>query len=305
MKFVVTGGAGFIGSNTVDLLINNNHSVCVLDNFSTGKQENCNPKAEYHNFDISDSKNNEKIKSIISGADGIFHLAALARVQDSIENPVHFEINNTIGTVNMLKLANECGIKRLVYSASSSAYGNTEKLPSIETNDIDPISPYAMQKYYGEVACKMFTSVYGIETVCLRYFNVYGERQSLDGAYPLVMCVFAKQRLQNKPLTIRGDGEQRRDFTHVYDVANANYLAMKSDKVGNGEVINIGNSDNKSVNDIANMMGGPKVFVDPVIEPRETLADNTKAKILLGWKPTIEIEDWIPKYKKQLGIKDE
>ena len=162
-----------------------------------------------------------------------------------------------------------------------------------------------MQKYYGEVACKMFTSVYGIETVCLRYFNVYGERQSLDGAYPLVMCVFAKQRLQNKPLTIRGDGEQRRDFTHVYDVANANYLAMKSDKVGNGEVINIGNSDNKSVNDIANMMGGPKVFVDPVIEPRETLADNTKAKTLLGWKPTIEIEDLIPKYKKQLGIKDE
>lgn len=305
MKFVVTGGAGFIGSNTVDLLINNNHTVCVLDNFSTGKQENCNPKAEYHNFDISDSKNNEEIKSVISGADGIFHLAALARVQDSIENPVHFEINNTIGTVNMLNLANECGIKRLVYSASSSAYGNTEKLPSIETNDIDPISPYAMQKYYGEVACKMFTSVYGIETVCLRYFNVYGERQSLDGAYPLVMCVFAKQRLQNKPLTIRGDGEQRRDFTHVYDVANANYLAMKSDKVGNGEVINIGNSDNKSVNDIANMMGGPKVFVDPVIEPRETLADNTKAKTLLGWKPTIEIEDWIPKYKKQLGIKDE
>ena len=146
---------------------------------------------------------------------------------------------------------------------------------------------------------------YGIETVSLRYFNVYGERQSLDGAYPLVMCVFAKQRLENKPLTIRGDGNQKRDFTHVFDIANANYLAMNSNKVGKGEVINIGNSDNRSVNDIAEMMGGPKVFINPVIEPRETLADNTKAKELLGWRPTIKIEDWVPKYKKQLNIKDE
>ena len=129
----------------------------------------------------------------------------------------------------------------------------------------------------------MFANVYGLETVSLRYFNVYGERQSLEGAYALVMCVFAKQRMNNEPLTIRGDGEQRRDFTHVYDIANANYLAMNSTKVGNGEVINIGNSDNRSVNEIANLIGGPITHVEPVIEPRETLADNTKAKDLLGW----------------------
>tara|TARA_X000001036_G_scaffold261351_1_gene242924 strand:+ start:2167 stop:3084 length:918 start_codon:yes stop_codon:yes gene_type:complete len=305
MKYIVTGGAGFIGSNIVDLLIKKNHDVHVIDNFSTGKKENCNPAANYHHFDISNQHNNEELKNIFQDADGIFHLAALARVQDSIENPVHFEVNNTIGTVNILKIASECKIRRVVYSASSSAYGNTTKLPSNEEDSIAPISPYAMQKYYGEVCCKTFSEVYGIETVSLRYFNVYGERQSLDGAYPLVMCVFAKQRLENKPLTIRGDGEQRRDFTHVFDIANANYLAMNSNKVGKGEVINIGNSDNRSVNDIANMIGGPKVFVDPVIEPRETLADNTKAKELLGWEPTIEIEDWVPKYKRQLKIKDE
>ena len=160
-----------------------------------------------------------------------------------------------------------------------------------------------MQKYYGEVCCRMFSQVYGVETVSLRYFNVYGERQNLDGAYALVMCVFAKQRMNNEPLTIRGDGEQRRDFTHVYDIANANYLAMNSSKVGNGEVINIGNSDNRSVNEIASLIGGPKTHVEPVIEPRETLADNTKAKNLLGWSPTINIEDCVPKYKKDLGIK--
>ena len=149
----------------------------------------------------------------------------------------------------------------------------------------------------------MFSKVYGVETVSLRYFNVYGERQNLDGAYALVMCVFAKQRLNNEPLTIRGDGEQRRDFTHVYDIARANYLAMNSDKVGEGEVINIGNSDNRSVNEIAALIGGPKTNIPPVVEPRETLADNNKAQNLLGWSPTINIEDWVPKYKKDLGIK--
>ena len=175
-------------------------------------------------------------------------------------------------------------------------------MPSKEDDPVNPISPYAMQKYYGEIACRMFANVYGIETVSLRYFNVYGERQSLEGAYALVMCVFARQRLNNEPLTIRGDGEQRRDFTHVKDIAKANILAMHSEMVGNGEVINIGNNDNRSVNQIANMIGGPTVNVDPVVEPRETLADNSKAKNLLGWNPTIIIEEWVPKYKEELGI---
>lgn len=302
MKYIVTGGAGFIGSNLVDLLIENNHNVEVIDNFSSGKEENCNNNAKYHRIDLSEEKNFDDIKKVLEGADGIFHLAALPRVQESIDNPLLFEKNNTLSTVNILKAGSEMNVKRLVYSASSSAYGNTIKLPSRESDPINPISPYAMQKYYGEVCCKMFSNVYGIETVSLRYFNVYGERQSLDGAYALVMCVFAKQRLNNEPMTIRGDGEQRRDFTHVKDIAKANLFAMQSDKVGKGEVINIGNNDNRSVNQIANMMGGPSINVDPVVEPRETLADNSKAKELLNWEPSIVIEDWVPSYKKDLGI---
>ena len=254
MKYIVTGGAGFIGSNLVDLLIEEGHDVNVVDNFSSGKRENCNEKAKYFELDISDQSNYEELKSIFLGSDGIFHLAALPRVQESIDNPLQFEKNNTLSTINVLKACADSNVKRLVYSASSSAYGNTVKLPSKEEDPINPISPYAMQKYYGEVACRMFANVYGIETVSLRYFNVYGERQSLEGAYALVMCVFARQRLNDEPLTIRGDGEQRRDFTHVKDIAKANILAMTSEKVGNGEVINIGNCDNRSVNQIAQMI---------------------------------------------------
>ena len=302
MKYIVTGGAGFIGSNLVDLLIEEGHEVYVIDNFSSGKKENCNEKAQYFELDISDSNNYEDLKNILLGSVGVFHLAALPRVQESIDNPLHFEKNNTLSTINILKACADSNVKRLVYSASSSAYGNTIQLPSKEEDPVDPISPYAMQKYYGEIACRMFSNVYGVETVSLRYFNVYGERQSLEGAYALVMCVFARQRLNNEPLTIRGDGEQRRDFTHVKDIAKANILAMHSEKVGNGEVINIGNSDNRSVNQIANMIGGPTVNINPVVEPRETLADNSKAKNLLGWSPSIIIEEWVPKYKKQLGI---
>lgn len=302
MKYIVTGGAGFIGSNLVDLLIDEGHEIDVIDNFSSGKKENCNEKAIYHNIDISDQSNYDELKKILTKSDGVFHLAALPRVQESIDNPLHFEKNNTLSTINILKACADMNVKRLVYSASSSAYGNAINLPSKEEDPIDPISPYAMQKYYGEVACRMFANVYGIETVSLRYFNVYGERQSLEGAYALVMCVFARQRLNNEPMTIRGDGEQRRDFTHVKDIAKANLLAMISEKVGAGEVINIGNSDNRSVNQIAAMIGGPTVTVDPVVEPRETLADNSKAKNLLGWSPSIIIEEWVPKYKKDLGI---
>jgi nucleoside-diphosphate-sugar epimerase len=302
MKYIVTGGAGFIGSNLVDLLIDEGHEIDVIDNFSSGKKENCNEKAKYHNIDISDQSNYDELKKILAKSDGVFHLAALPRVQESIDNPLHFEKNNTLSTINILKACADMNVKRLVYSASSSAYGNTINLPSKEEDPIDPISPYAMQKYYGEVACRMFANVYGIETVSLRYFNVYGERQSLEGAYALVMCVFARQRLNNEPMTIRGDGEQRRDFTHVKDIAKANLLAMTSEKVGAGEVINIGNSDNRSVNQIAAMIGGPTVTVDPVVEPRETLANNSKAKNLLGWSPSVIIEEWVPKYKKDLGI---
>jgi len=304
MKYVVVGGAGFIGSNIVDKLVEQNHEVVIIDNLSTGKMENVNPRASVEYIDICNENECSAMVEIMSGADALFLLAAKARVQPSIENPVEYEINNTIGTLNVLKCASDAGVRRVVYSASSSAYGNTEKLPSKESDPVNPLSPYGAQKYYGEVMCKMFSEVYGLETVSLRYFNIYGERQNVGGAYAMVIGIFVDQLLNGKPMTIRGDGEQRRDFTYVGDVVNANILASQSENVGNGEVINIGNGDNRSINDIANMIGGDRVNVDPVIEPKATLADNSLAEKLLGWKPTQNIEDWIPKYKEEMGLNE-
>ena len=302
MKYVVVGGAGFIGSHIVDKLVEQNHEVIIIDNLSTGKMENVNPKASIEYIDISNVNECPNMVEIMSGADALFLLAAKARVQPSIENPVEYETNNTIGTLNVLKCASDAGVRRVVYSASSSAYGNTEKLPSVESDPINPMSPYGAQKYYGEVMCKMFSEVYGLETVSLRYFNIYGERQNVGGAYAMVIGIFADQKLRGEVMTINGDGEQRRDFTYVGDVVNANILASQSEKVGKGEVINIGNGDNRSINDIADMIGGERIHREPVIEPKETLADNSLAEKLLGWKPTQNIEDWVPGYKKELGL---
>ena len=302
MKYIVVGGAGFIGSNLVDLLIEEGHDVVVVDNLATGKKENINPSAELAIADISAPTYKEKIIDVMSGADGVFHLAALARVQPSIKDPEEFNKVNVSGTLNVLMCAKEAGVKRLVYSASSSAYGNATIFPTPESHPTDPLSPYGLQKLIGEQYCRVFHHCYGLETVSLRYFNVFGERQVLAGAYCLVMGIFARQRLEGKPMTIVGDGEQRRDFTYVKDVARANLLAMKSPSVGEGEVINIGNGDNRSVNQIANLLGGEFTHIEARLEPSQTLADNSKAKELLGWSPTVSVEDWIPGYKKELGI---
>lgn len=300
MKYVVVGGAGFIGSNVIDLLIEEGHEVLVIDNLSTGNLENVNSKASVLIEDITNSP--ESLTSTFKNFDGVFHLAALARVQPSIKNPIEFNHTNVDGTLNVLVAARDAGIKRVVYSASSSAYGNAEIVPTKEDYPTDPLSPYGLQKLIGEQYCRVFHHCYGLETVSLRYFNVFGERQPLSGAYALVMSVFAQQLLDGKPLTITGDGEQRRDFTYVKDVARANLLAMTSNNVGKGDVINIGNGDNRSINQLASMMGGDVEYIDPRLEPRETLADNSKARELLNWSPTVNLEDWVPKYKKDLGI---
>ena len=304
MKYVVTGGAGFIGSNLVDKLIEEGHEVIVFDNLSTGKRENLNPKATLVLLDISADSYPILAESVLEGVDTVFHCAALARVQPSIVNPLPSNRVNVDGTLKLLCAANNAGVRRVVYSASSSAYGDTPMPPTgyKETNKTNPLSPYGLQKLIGEQYCKLFHDVYEVETVSLRYFNVFGERQVLEGAYSLVMGIFANQRLNDKALTINGDGEQKRDFTYVGDVVNANILAATSTKVGSGEVINIGAGNNRSVNQIADLIGGPKEYRDPILEPQETLADNRKAKKLLGWEPTTTVEDWIPTYKKELGI---
>ena len=303
MKYVVTGGAGFIGSNLVDELVSQSHEVHVIDNFISGKKENCNKDAKYHEIDIADEANLSIIENVLDKCDTVFHCAALARVQPSILNPIKYELNNTIGIMNMLKCSVDMGVRRFVYSASSSAYGSTKKLPSKESDKPNPISPYANQKYYGELCCRMFSKVYNIETVSLRYFNVYGERQNLGGAYATVVGIFLNQLINKNPLTVNGDGNQKRDFTYVGDVVRANIRAAKSKNVGKGEVINIGNGENISINELAENIGGEVVFNEPLNEPFANLADIKKAKKLLDWEPTTDLISWIKNYKKNKGLK--
>jgi nucleoside-diphosphate-sugar epimerase len=302
MKYLVTGGAGFIGSNLVNELIKDGHEVVVLDNLKTGDRDNINKEAHFVCFDLSNKSWPALITSVLGGVDTIFHLAALARVQPSIDHPQEFHEANVNGTLNLLIAAHDAGVRRVVYSASSSAYGETEVLPTSETEPTNPLSPYGLQKLIGEQYCTVFSKVYELETVSLRYFNIYGEGMSSEGGYPLAMAKFFKQIQDGNPMTIWGDGEQRRDFTYVQDVVQANILAAHSKNVGNGEVINIGNGDNRSVNEIAKLIGDETTHLDAVLEPRNTLADNSKAKELLGWEPTMTVEKWIPKYKKEIGL---
>jgi UDP-glucose 4-epimerase len=306
MRCIVTGGAGFIGSNLVDKLIDEGHEVIIFDNYSTGKKENINPNAKFFLVDITHQPYFETntMKDIMSGVDVVFHLAALARVQPSIENPIEYHNTNINGTLNMLDACRKYGVKRFVFSSSSSVYGDVreEDLPTSENSELNPMSPYALHKLVGEQYCKLYSELYGLETVSLRYFNVYGERQPIEGAYTLVMGVFAQQRLNGEKMTIRGDGEQRRDFTYVGDVVDANIKCMEYPLELNGDILNVGNGDNKSVNDIADLIGGERVNLEPVIEPRVTLADNTKIKKLLDWKPTQDLNQWVKKWVKDLGI---
>ena len=300
-KVVVTGGAGFIGSHLVDKLIEQGKEVHIFDDMSMGSEDNINPKAHFHKIDIS-TMGPRTLAKFMTGVDTVFHVASKTRVQPSIKNPSLYHRVNVTGTVNMLVASVKAGVKRFVYSASSSAYGESDIMPLVETMPTNPMSPYGLSKLMGEEYCKLFTTQYGLETVSLRYFNVYGERQNIDGGYCLVMGIFAKQKKNGEPLTIVGDGEQRRDFTFVGDVVNANILAATSDKVGAGEVINVGNGDNRSVNQIADMIGGGKMYIPSRVEPKETLANIQKGKELLNWEPTQNIEEWMPKYKKSLGI---
>ena len=311
MRCIVTGGAGFIGSNLVDELVNDGHEVIIFDDLSTGSQYNLNPKAKFFKIDIADKNVFDKkrirdysMADIMTGVDVVFHLAAKARVQPSIENPIEFHETNVNGTLNLLKACVDYGVNRFVFSSSSSVYGDVEEkdLPTSENSELNPMSPYAIHKLIGEQYCKLFSKLYDMETVCLRYFNVYGDRMNLEGAYKLVIPIFTEQILNGEPMTINGDGEQKRDFVHVDDVVQANISAATSDNKFKGEIINIGSGDNCSVNQIADMLGKERVHLDPVIEPKATLANNKKARDILNFSPSKNIEDWIPSWKKEMGL---
>lgn len=302
MRYLVTGGAGFIGTNIVKQLIADGHEVVVLDNYSGGRRaDRAQAGAEYMEGDI---RNMPDLQKAMHGAHGVFHLAAVPRVPYSVEHPQETNEHNITGTLNVLAAARETGVKRLVFSSSSSVYGGDKgEVALTEDMNPSPKSPYALHKLTGEHYSRLFAELYGLETVCLRYFNIYGPYLDPEGAYALVIGKFLRQRVAGEPLTICGDGEYYRDYTHVSDVVRANILAMTKETVGKGEIINIGNSQPYSVNQVASLIGGTTAQIPPRAgDVRYSKADITKAKMLLGWEPTVTLPDGIAELKKLFAV---
>jgi len=305
MKIIVTGGAGFIGSNLVDRLINDGHTVTVIDNESSDAHDHFywNEIANNYKLDICDYNST---RHLYDGIDVVFHLAAEARIQPCVLNPIKAVVANTLGTCTILQCAREAGVKRVVYSSTSSAYGLKNNPPLVETMENDCLNPYSVSKVGGEELCKMYSKLFGLETVIFRYFNVYGERQPIKGQYAPVIGIFQRQKRNNEPMTIVGDGTQRRDFTHVSDVVEANVLAAskifdewliegtRQTKYEFGQIYNVGTGINYSINEIAKMIGGETVNIPPRLgESKITLANISKTKAQLNWTPKISLEDWL------------
>ena len=287
MKSLVTGGAGFIGSTLVEKLLEQDEMVVVVDNESANTHEET-----YWNDDainITMDVNDPAMKNAVTGIDRIFHLAADISIPYSIENPVATYSNNVHGLLNVLEVARKSDIKNVVFSSTAAIYGLTDKV-CVETDTPDPLNPYSVSKLAGEYLMKMYNDLYGIKTVSLRYFNVYGPRQSNTGQYAPVVGIFQKQKEQHSALTIVGDGKQTRDFVHVSDVAAANILVSESDATG---VYNVGTGIEYSVNQIADMISDVQRNIPPRVgEARRSLSDSSKLQSL-GWKPQIKLEDWV------------
>lgn len=303
MKYLLTGGAGFIGTNLAKQLLADGHKVVILDNYAAGnKPERHLSGAEYVEGDI---RNAGDLDRVCVGVDGIFHMAALPRVTFSVENPELTHDVNVNGTLQVLLAAKRNNVKRVIFSSSSSTYGgqSAEKLLEEDGTIKKPVSPYALHKLIGEHYCRIFSDLFGIETVSLIYFNVYGPYFDPNGAYALVVGKFLKQKKEGQPMTICGDGEYYRDYTHVTDVVRANILAMQSDKVGKGETINVGCGRPTTVNELVKIMGGEFVNVPARVgDQRFSGANNAKARELLGWEPTVTLEEGVAELKKEWGI---
>ena len=290
---IVTGGAGFIGSHIVEKLRQLEHMVVVIDNeYSDNDNFHWRKDTLNVNIDITDYK---ALKKACTGADYIFHLAAEARIGPAIENPVNALNINTIGTCNVLQCAREVKAKKVLYSSTSSGYGLNEA-PNIETQPDDCLNPYSVSKIAGEKLCKMYTDLYGLNTIIFRYFNVFGERAPRKGQYAPVTGIFLRQKAAGEPLTIVGDGEQRRDYIYVKDVANANVMAAISnpDDDAYGQVYNVGSGKNYSVNEIASFISDDTINIPPRIgEARNSLANIDKIQKTFAWKPEVDVEQWI------------
>ena len=290
---IVTGGAGFIGSHIVEKLKQLDHMVVVIDNeYSDNDNFHWRKDTLNVNIDITDYK---ALKKACTGADYIFHLAAEARIGPSIENPLNALNINTMGTCNVLQCAREVKAKKVLYSSTSSGYGLNEA-PNIETQPDDCLNPYSVSKVAGEKLCKMYTDLYGLNTIIFRYFNVFGERAPRKGQYAPVTGIFLRQKAAGEPLTIVGDGEQRRDYIYVKDVANANVMAAISnpDDEAYGQVYNVGSGKNYSVNEIASFISDDTINIPPRIgEARNSLANIDKIQKTFAWKPEMNVEEWI------------
>jgi UDP-glucose 4-epimerase len=293
-KCLVTGAAGFIGSNLVDELIKQGYEVIAIDNESAESNEEFywNDNAQNYKYDIRDYENT---RPLYDGVDYVFHLAAESRIQPAIKNPINAVSLNCVGTCTVLQCAREAEVKKLMYSSTSSGYGFNEP-PNHENQPDDCLNPYSVSKVAGEKLCKMYNDLFGLKTVIFRYFNVYGERSPIRGQYAPVIGIFLRQRNDGESLTIVGDGEQRRDFTHVSDVVQANILAAISeiDDEFYGELYNVGNGVNYSINEIASWISDNQVNIPPRSgEARTTLANNGKLRTIFGWRPQVTLKDWI------------
>lgn len=293
MKSLVTGGAGFIGSHIVDKLLNMGHEVVVIDNeYSDNEHFNWREEAQNHKYDICDYA---ATRSLYDGVDYVFHTAAEARIGPAIENPVNAMNINALGTCTVLQCAREAGVKKVMYSSTSAAYGLNQS-PNIETQPNDCLNPYSVSKVAGEELCKMYTRLYGLPTIIFRYFNVYGERAPRKGQYAPVTGIFMRQKEAGETLTIVGDGHQRRDFIYVGDVANANIMAAISnpDLDAYGQIYNVGTGTNYSIRQIAKMISEDTINISPRPgEARTSLANINKIKKTFGWQPKMKLEDWI------------
>lgn len=293
-KALVTGGCGFIGSHIVDRLVNDGVETIVIDNLSAISNEKFyfNNKAKYYKIDICDYNS---IYPLFLDVDHVFHLAAESRIGPTIENPIKASMTNIVGTNNVLEASRHNKVKKLVYSSTSACYGLSNTIPMRENMTNDCLNPYATTKIAGEELCKMYTKFYGLPTISLRYFNVYGNRSPSNGPYAPVIGIFMKQVKNNEPMTIIGDGLQSRDFVNVLDVVEANLLASLSNNTDAfGQAFNVGSGKNYSMTDLAKMIGGDYNFIDQRPgEARDTLSDNSKICNMLNWTPKYSLIDYI------------
>ncbi len=297
MRTLVTGGAGFIGSHLVDRLLNDGHTVTVIDNYSTGRPQNLAHVANHPALQIREAaiEDHDRIRPWFDGVDWVFHMAALADIVPSIQRPLEYYRANVDGTVSVLQAAKDAGVRRFLYTASSSCYGVPDVSPTPESAEIRPQYPYALTKWIGEQTALHWAQVYQLPVISLRLFNVYGPRSRTSGTYGAVFGVFLAQKLAGKPYTVVGDGTQTRDFTFVTDVVDAFVTAARS-ACGSGSnaagvVYNIGSGHTYSVNRLVELLGGPVVHIPKRPgEPDCTFADTSRVARELGWSPQVSLE---------------